>query len=123
MFETRGRHVRPSALSFFSRCDAQAPRRWRWRGLTAGSAALSSNVGQRAAAEPAQRLTETLCEPVTGTGHSCISGGKKGERLVRDYRRKNIKQSPACGMTRVDGRLRPAFAPENRPVTGPRVGR
>lgn len=48
--------------------------------MAAGSAALSLYVGQGAAAEPTKGLTETLCEPVTGTRYSCAGDRRKGER-------------------------------------------
>lgn len=81
--------------------------------MATGSAALSSNVWQGAAAEPSKRLTETLREPVTGTRHSCIGGQRKGERW----------RGITGGIIRVDGRHGPAFARGNGTLISPRVGR
>lgn len=45
-------------------------------GLAARFAALRSYVGQLAASEPEERLTEATCQPVTHTNGSC--GGETG---------------------------------------------
>lgn len=51
--------------------------------MAAGSAALRSNVGQDAAAQPTKGLAETMGESVADTSHSCVGGGEKEEREKR----------------------------------------
>lgn len=128
VFRARGRPSVRGCVFFSLLCGASAPRRApreRWRALAAGSAALSPNVEQGAAAQPTKGLAETLREPVTGTRHSCVGGRRKGERDGEGLQREEYKAVllllPQCWITRADGRLAAAFAPENRPLISPTV--
>lgn len=125
--------VRGCVFFFYSLCGASAPGRAPGGGrsaLAAGSAALRSNVGQVAAAQPTEGLAETLREPVTGTRHSCGGGGKEGreggrdgEGLLQGEKKTVLPPSPQRRITRAGGRPGAAGPLESRALITPTVGK